>query len=110
MQALAARASGHQGRGRSPTSSSACDRRPRWWDASALGRFLLALADPGRAAGNAANGTLADWATAYRRTRQRPSRLGDPADSISGCLRTARGGSSKQALVEAGAGRSAFAG
>jgi DNA (cytosine-5)-methyltransferase 1 len=44
------------------------------------------------------------WATTYRRTR-----FGKPVweirgDGISGCLRTTRGGSSKQAVVEAGRG------
>ena len=50
----------------------------------------------------------AAWATAYRRTRN-----GKPAweirpDAISGCLRTARGGSSKQAVLQAGRGVSQF--
>ncbi len=44
------------------------------------------------------------WATAYRRTRNGSPVWEIRADSISGCLRTARGGSSKQALVEAGEG------
>lgn len=77
----------------------------RWWDVSRLGRFLSSLS-PVQAerldARLRADGTA--WATAYRRTRG-----GEPVweirrDSISGCLRTARGGSSKQALVEAGSG------
>ncbi|HCG01475.1 MAG TPA: DNA (cytosine-5-)-methyltransferase [Chloroflexi bacterium] len=77
----------------------------RWWEASRFGRFveslsqtqldrLLAMRD----------GRKVTWRTAYRRTR-----FGRPvweirADEISGCLRTARGGSSKQAVVEAGRG------
>lgn len=44
------------------------------------------------------------WATAYRRTRVGKPAWEIRADQISGCLRTARGGSSKQALVEAGNG------
>lgn len=42
--------------------------------------------------------------TAYRRTRKGTSVWEIRADGIAGCLRTARGGSSKQALVEAGRG------
>lgn len=44
------------------------------------------------------------WATAYRRTRRGKATWEIRADEIAGCLRTARGGSSKQALVEAGRG------
>jgi DNA (cytosine-5)-methyltransferase 1 len=44
------------------------------------------------------------WATAYRRTRAGRAVWEIRGDEISGCLRTARGGSSKQALVEAGGG------
>jgi len=44
------------------------------------------------------------WRTAYRRTRNGVAEWEIRADGIAGCLRTARGGSSKQALVEAGDG------
>ncbi len=44
------------------------------------------------------------WATAYRRTRRGSPVWEIRPDSVSGCLRTARGGSSKQAIVEAGGG------
>jgi DNA (cytosine-5)-methyltransferase 1 len=43
-------------------------------------------------------------ATAYRRTRLGKAVWEIRADDLSGCLRTARGGSSKQAVVEAGNG------
>ncbi len=44
------------------------------------------------------------WATAYRRTRAGRSMWEIRSDDIAGCLRTSSGGSSKQALVEAGGG------
>ena len=44
------------------------------------------------------------WGTAYRRTRHGQSAWEIRGDAIAGCLRTASGGSSKQALVEAGNG------
>jgi DNA (cytosine-5)-methyltransferase 1 len=45
------------------------------------------------------------WRTAYRRTRDGVARWEVRPDAIAGCLRTARGGSSKQAVVEAGLGK-----
>jgi DNA (cytosine-5)-methyltransferase 1 len=45
------------------------------------------------------------YRTAYRRTRQGVPRWEIRSDDIAGCLRTARGGSSKQAVVQAGGGR-----
>lgn len=47
----------------------------------------------------------AHFRTAYRRTRHGKPAWEIRADEISGCLRTARGGSSKQALVCAGDGQ-----
>ena len=44
------------------------------------------------------------YRTAYRRTRQGVAVWEVRADDIAGCLRTARGGSSKQAVVRAGNG------
>ncbi len=43
-----------------------------------------------------------NWATAYRRTRRGRATWEIREDSISGCLRTSTGGSSRQAVVEAG--------
>ena len=45
------------------------------------------------------------WRTAYRRTRARVAVWEIRSDELAGCLRTARGGSSKQAVVEAGRGK-----
>ena len=77
----------------------------RWWDVNRTARFVSELSSRQM---NRLDGLRArserTWATAYRRTRQgRPAWEIRP-DEISGCLRTARGGSSKQALVEAGCG------
>ena len=44
------------------------------------------------------------WATAFRRTRNGTATWEIRADALSGCLRATGGGSSKQALVEAGRG------
>ena len=44
------------------------------------------------------------WRTAYRRTRNGRAVWEIRNDDIAGCLRTARGGSSRQAVVEAGRG------
>ena len=78
---------------------------PRWWDESRLADFVSSLSNVQYARLEemrcAARKT---WATAYRRTRNGKAVWEIRADSISGCLRTARGGSSKQALVEAGHG------
>lgn len=77
----------------------------RWWEAGRRERFCeeLSLVQRDRLE-RMTRSLVPVWATAYRRTRN-----GKPAweirnDAISGCLRTARGGSSKQALVEAGGG------
>jgi DNA (cytosine-5)-methyltransferase 1 len=76
-----------------------------WWDGTRLERFLASLSpiqaarlDKLRAAPELS------WRTAYRRTRNGTAVWEIRADGIAGCLRTARGGSSKQALVESGAG------
>ena len=75
----------------------------RWWDRERLGRFLDSLSpiQADRIEG-LRNAMWTSWATAYRRTRHGRAVWEIRDDSISGCLRTARGGSSKQALVEVG--------
>ena len=76
-----------------------------WWDAARTQRFLDELSP--RQANRLSRLAAADnpvYRAAYRRTRQGSSRWEIRADDIAGCLRTARGGSSKQALVRAGNG------
>jgi len=77
----------------------------RWWNAERQARFVAELSPIQRARlGAMLTKSALSWATAYRRTRSGSPAWEIRADTISGCLRTARGGSSKQALVEAGGG------
>lgn len=79
---------------------------PRWWDQARSAAFFASLSplQSARAA------ELSGRATAVHRTAYRRTRNGRPVweirpDDIAGCLRTARGGSSKQAVVQLGGGR-----
>ncbi len=76
-----------------------------WWNVTKAGSFLSTLS-PLQAARLEAlrRGGRLSWATAYRRTRQGKPMWEIRSDDIAGCLRTTRGGSSRQALVEAGCG------
>lgn len=75
----------------------------RWWDADRTARFASSLSQTQfdrvmslkRDAG-------VKYRTAYRRTRNGVAVWEVRPDDISGCLRTARGGSSKQAVVRLG--------
>jgi len=78
----------------------------RWWSTERHWRFIEELSPLQLTRLNMLRaGHQATWATAYRRTRNGKPAWEIRADTISGCLRTARGGSSKQALVEAGNGQ-----
>jgi DNA (cytosine-5)-methyltransferase 1 len=76
-----------------------------WWPRERVERFCSSLSpvQAERLAGLRA-APQPRWATAYRRTRAGRAVWEIRGDEISGCLRTARGGSSKQAVVEAGGG------
>ncbi|HEU4656361.1 MAG TPA: DNA (cytosine-5-)-methyltransferase [Capillimicrobium sp.] len=78
---------------------------PEWWDQERLARFVGSLSpiQSARLDELRSSDELV-WRTAYRRTRNGAAVWEIRADGIAGCLRTARGGSSKQALVEAGHG------
>lgn len=77
----------------------------RWWDPARVGRFVESLSPVQRERlDSMKQASRKVWATAYRRTRGGRAVWEIRSDAISGCLRTARGGSSKQALVEAGRG------
>lgn len=78
----------------------------RWWDTERTKKFLdsLSEAQEARLLGLRDARTVS-YRTAYRRTRNGSPVWEIRADDISGCLRTARGGSSKQAVVRAGHGR-----
>lgn len=75
----------------------------RWWDATRLSAFLSSLS-PAQAARLEVMRTsrATTYRTAYRRTRAGKPVWEVRPDDISGCLRTARGGSSRQAVVRAG--------
>ena len=76
-----------------------------WWDSDRVARFVDSLSDRNQLrfdALKACNGFA--WATAYRRTRNGKSAWEIRGDSVAGCLRTASGGSSKQAIIEANSG------
>lgn len=79
---------------------------PRWWGTSELKKFMGSLSpiNAGRVAALRSLPALSHR-TAYRRTRGGRTVWEIRADAISGCLRTSRGGSSRQAVIEAGHGQ-----
>lgn len=78
----------------------------RWWDRQRTTAFMHSLSDINASRLNRLTAPMAlTWRTAYRRTRNGRPVWEIREDQISGCLRTARGGSSKQAVVEAGGGQ-----
>lgn len=80
-------------------------RDARWWDAHRLDRFLGSLSPlHSRRLDLLRHESRLTWRTAYRRTRAGVAVWEIRNDDIAGCLRTARGGSSRQAVVEAGCG------
>ena len=77
----------------------------RWWDEERCAAFVASLSDIQRERFD----TLKDGSSTVARTAYRRTRNGKPVwemreDDIAGCLRTARGGSSKQAVVVIGNG------
>jgi DNA (cytosine-5)-methyltransferase 1 len=77
----------------------------RWWDDERLERFVASLAPlHAHRLASVQHAEQTTWRTAYRRTREGVARWEIRSDGIAGCLRTTGGGSSKQALVEAGRG------
>lgn len=78
----------------------------RWWDAPRTKAFTTSLSPTQKdrvAALRRAPGVK--YRTAYRRTRNGVAVWEVRPDDVSGCLRTARGGSSKQAVVRLGNSR-----
>lgn len=81
-------------------------RNGAWWDVERVARFVGSLSRSQHERLEALRGARRlSWRTAYRRTRGGIAVWEIRADAVAGCLRTARGGSSKQAVVEAGRGR-----
>ena len=77
------------------------DDDERWWDAERTAKFLDSLSPVQTArVETLRNETTVSYRTAYRRTRNGKAVWEVRADDISGCLRTARGGSSRRAMVK----------
>ena len=78
---------------------------PRWWDDQRTRAFLDSMTPIQRErVALLRRGPAIRYRTAYRRTRHGHAVWEVRADDVSGCLRTARGGSSKQAVVMMGRG------
>jgi DNA (cytosine-5)-methyltransferase 1 len=81
------------------------DDDPRWWDDRRANAFLTSLSPvQAERLAKLRQGRPKSYRTAYRRTREGKAVWEIRPDAISGCLRTARGGSSRQAVVQAGDG------
>ncbi|MFC6154226.1 DNA cytosine methyltransferase [Nocardioides yefusunii] len=75
----------------------------RWWDSERTDAFTESLSPTQRErVDTLISSETVRFRTAYRRTRHGKPVWEVRADDISGCLRTARGGSSKQAVVRLG--------
>lgn len=78
---------------------------PRWWDEARTKAFIDSLFPLHLQKLEAMkSGRRLSFGTAFRRRRAGKSTWEIRVDGVAGCLRTIRGGSSKQALVEAGGG------
>lgn len=78
----------------------------RWWDAERTAKFHMSLSPIHKQRVRELRyAPRVSYRTAYRRTRNGVPVWEVRPDDISGCLRTARGGSSKQAVVRLGHGR-----
>ncbi len=79
---------------------------PRWWDSTRTEAFFDSLSPMQRQRVREFRASPGvKYRTAYRRTRNGVAVWEVRPDDISGCLRTARGGSSKQAVVKLGNSR-----
>lgn len=75
----------------------------RWWDAERTEKFVASLSPAQAERVRLLKRTPGvKYRTAYRRTRNGVAVWEVRPDDVSGCLRTARGGSSKQAVVRLG--------
>ena len=77
----------------------------RWWTERRVQAFKASLSPiQAKRVSSLTRNDRPVWRTAYRRTRRGMAVWEVRRDEIAGCLRTARGGSSKQAIIEAGLG------
>lgn len=82
------------------------DDDPRWWGDDRVSKFISSLSETQRSRfDRLVDGKKTVARTAYRRTRNGAPVWELRDDDIAGCLRTARGGSSKQAVVFLGGGK-----
>ncbi|WP_051132714.1 DNA cytosine methyltransferase [Nocardia paucivorans] len=83
------------------------DNDPRWWDTDRVNAFLNSMSKVqlDRLKKLRYQCHSHQYRTAYRRTRGGIPVWEMRSDDVSGCLRTARGGSSKQAVVRMGYGK-----
>lgn len=86
----------HQVLDRFPTNSRV------WWDSSRKSKLWNQMNQLHRSKLHALmNGTAVGFATVYKRIRENTCRAELRTDGIAGCLRTPRGGSSKQFVIQA---------
>mgnify|MGYP002344806514 FL=1 len=90
--------------------SSIVERIPHyhstWWDEVRTQKFIESLSElQNKRLRQLQRCQETQWRTAYRRTRNGKAVWEIRQDEIAGCLRTARGGSSKQALIETSHGK-----
>ncbi|BCN83131.1 DNA cytosine methyltransferase [Prescottella equi] len=80
---------------------------PRWWDEDRVAAFIDSMSEVQRSRLDQLRKQRRryQWRTAYRRTRGGVPVWEMRPDAVSGCLRTPRGGSSKQAVVRMGYGK-----
>ncbi|EMX0221668.1 DNA (cytosine-5-)-methyltransferase [Vibrio fluvialis] len=77
----------------------------RWWDAERKEHLYNQMSDNHKAALNSMIKSLENqYGTVYRRMRKGKSMAELRTDGFAGCLRTPRGGSSKQIIIQAGQG------
>ncbi len=82
------------------------DDDPRWWDESDVQKHLEMMTPSHRErVKKLTSSDVVGYRTIYRRRRQGKQRAEVRKGDTAGCLRTARGGSSRQIVVAAGNGR-----
>lgn len=92
-------------RGLETVVDSLPDDDPAWWTQDRVDAFVASLSIlQAKRLRSLLNAPEPSHRTAYRRTRDGIPRWEIRSDEVAGCLRTARGGSSRQALVQCGGG------